>query len=159
MKLTKILCDRCGEYVEAQENYVQIIPRFINANMVSLPIDQLPIWLCEIMNKDFCIDCAHEIIRDALGSTKVNEEFVKAMQKMGQSSSSSLDEKAEDDDCDGTNTDSGEEQIKTRTRIDVGKVMALRKAGWSVKQIAEEFSVSVQAVYMVINKLKEEGRL
>lgn len=159
MQLTKILCDRCGAYVGAQDGYVQIIPKFMNANMVSLPIDQLPVWLYGIINKDFCIDCAHEIIRYALGGIKEEKDLAKAVSEMIANPPSENEAECKEHDSEESDADTDKESKSTRTRIDAGKVMALRKVGWSVKQIAEEFSVSETAIYKVINKLKEEGRL
>lgn len=36
---------------------------------------------------------------------------------------------------------------KAKKRVDVGKLIALHNAGWSVAKIADELKVSVQAVY------------
>jgi len=44
---------------------------------------------------------------------------------------------------------------KTNKKIDAGKVLALHKAGWSVKDIASELSCSDQTVY---NALKERDQ-
>jgi len=44
---------------------------------------------------------------------------------------------------------------KTNKKIDAGKVLALHKAGWKVKDIASELSCSDQTVY---NALKERDQ-
>lgn len=45
-----------------------------------------------------------------------------------------------------------------RKKIDTGKLMALHKAGWTVAKIAEELRVSERAVYLHLQKMKEENR-
>lgn len=43
-------------------------------------------------------------------------------------------------------------------RVDYGKVLALHKAGWKGKDIAEEVGVTPAAVCQILRKLKEEGK-
>lgn len=38
-----------------------------------------------------------------------------------------------------------------KKRVDAGKVLALKKAGWNAKRIAEDMGVSLQAVYKVLH--------
>lgn len=42
---------------------------------------------------------------------------------------------------------------KHRRRLDIGKIGALKKAGWTVKAIAEEMGCTESAVYNVLKKL------
>lgn len=42
--------------------------------------------------------------------------------------------------------------------IDVGKVRALRAAGWTLKAIAEEMGCSFQNISMILNKEKSDGQ-
>ena len=42
-----------------------------------------------------------------------------------------------------------------RSTVDKGKIQALKNAGWTVKQVAEECGCSVGAVYSVLNKSAE----
>lgn len=44
---------------------------------------------------------------------------------------------------------------KKRNTIDRGKVMALKNAGWSVKEIADEVRCSEQAVYNILKRLED----
>ena len=44
---------------------------------------------------------------------------------------------------------------KTAKPIDKGKIGALRKAGWTVAEIADEMKCSNATVYKVLNELKE----
>ena len=48
---------------------------------------------------------------------------------------------------------------KKREKIDMGKLIALAKAGRTKEWIAEEMGVSVATIYNYLKKAKEEGRL
>lgn len=52
-----------------------------------------------------------------------------------------------------------EDSRPKRKKLDEGKVIALKEAGWSAKMIAEEFGCSLQAVYKLLVRLKKAGRL
>lgn len=43
-----------------------------------------------------------------------------------------------------------------RKPVDTGKMMALRKAGWSMKKIADELGISESCVYNHLKRLEEE---
>ena len=45
---------------------------------------------------------------------------------------------------------------KNKLKVDTGKLMALRKAGWSVKKIAEELKISEGSVYNYLKKMEGE---
>lgn len=49
-----------------------------------------------------------------------------------------------------------EDAPKSPRRIDYGKIMALRDAGWTAKAIGEEMKMSESAVYQAISKIKKE---
>lgn len=42
----------------------------------------------------------------------------------------------------------------TKKKIDMGKLKALKEAGWKVKDMAIEFGVSKQAIYSQLEKLR-----
>lgn len=44
---------------------------------------------------------------------------------------------------------------KKRVQVDTGKLMALRKAGWSVPKIADELGIGKSTVYSYIVKMQE----
>jgi predicted transcriptional regulator len=46
-----------------------------------------------------------------------------------------------------------------RKPIDMGKLIALAKAGWTKEKIAEEMQISVATVYNYLKKVREEGKL
>ena len=47
---------------------------------------------------------------------------------------------------------------KKRKRLDMGKIMALKKAGWSNKAIAEEMGMTSGAVAVAISTYKKRGQ-
>lgn len=44
---------------------------------------------------------------------------------------------------------------KKRKPVDTGKLLALRKAGWSMKKIAEELGISETSVWNYLQKMEE----
>ncbi len=50
---------------------------------------------------------------------------------------------------------SGKER-KKKVAVDTGKLLALRKAGWTIGKIADELNVSVSTVCNYLKKLEEE---
>lgn len=48
---------------------------------------------------------------------------------------------------------------KKRKRLDMGKIMALKRAGWSNKSIAEEMGMTSNAVAVAISTYKKRGGL
>lgn len=49
-----------------------------------------------------------------------------------------------------------EPKNKRTLKVDTGKMLALRKAGWSMKKIAEELKISEGSVYNYLKKLEAE---
>lgn len=43
-----------------------------------------------------------------------------------------------------------------RKKVDIGKLKALRKAGWSMKKIGEELGISEGSVFNYLKKLEED---
>lgn len=127
MKKTVVICDCCGIELNGEEQGVQIVVQYSNPQSESM----LPKWSMELPKKDFCPECAQQFVHYLLGT----KERV----------SSSPAAKGEE-----------EQEIKRRTKIDVGKVLALKKAGWSVKNIAEEMHVSTPAIYNVLAKKEKK---
>lgn len=44
-----------------------------------------------------------------------------------------------------------------RKTVDTGKLMALRKAGWSMKKIGEELGISEGSVFNYLKRMEEEA--
>lgn len=47
---------------------------------------------------------------------------------------------------------------KKKKPIDTGKMLALRKAGWSMKKIGDELGISESSVFNYLKKLEQEGK-
>lgn len=80
----------------------------------------------------------------------------------GNGSSQTLcDNKCNEDDNNITevyNDNNSDENLKDtehKGKIDVGKALALRNAGWSIQKIADEFGVTYQGVYSALKKNKK----
>lgn len=54
--------------------------------------------------------------------------------------------------ADGPAVDSGPKRVK----IDTGKIMALRKAGWDLRKIADEMRISVSTVHKYVKMMEEK---
>ena len=46
-----------------------------------------------------------------------------------------------------------------KKKVDVGKLLALHKAGWKADKIADELRISVATVYNHLSKARKEGKL
>ena len=72
---------------------------------------------------------------------------------------------SQDSEADATQSDKllqeGKKKQPARRKVDVGKIMALKKAGWKTKDIADEMGMEPKAVSNVIwyesKKVKENG--
>ena len=51
---------------------------------------------------------------------------------------------------------SGQKNPKNKLKVDTGKMIALRRAGWSMKKIAEELKISEGSVYNYLKKMAGE---
>ena len=50
----------------------------------------------------------------------------------------------------------GKLQKPRRNSVDIGKIMALREAGWSLNRIADEMKMSKQSVWNAISRWKKK---
>lgn len=136
MKKILYICDRCKREIE--ENPVKLIAEEMDRESEDyLYDDPYP----ELKLLDLCKNCGDSIVglikrHCARGApATVNQDFEKAVEEMAQGSREENPPPAE-----------------KKHRLDAGKIQALRKAGWTVKAIAEEMSCSEQAVYNVLKK-------
>lgn len=138
MKRMLYTCDRCRKEITGDPVNIcmEVIDRENSDYLSDAPYP-------DIAELDFCRDCG-DFIADRIrhfckkGATAIiNEDFESAVEEMIATSQP-----------DPPPTD------KPKRRLDTGKVAALRKAGWTVKAIAEEMSCSEQTVYNALNKMK-----
>ena len=89
--------------------------------------------------KDICLECMEKIRR--LKFKKV----APVQQEEPQKEKAPKDEKAPKE---------AKGQQASKNSIDYGKVWALRKAGWPVKEICAEMKISDASVYIICKKMK-----
>lgn len=141
--MKKIICDKCRK--EITGNPVKIIFEEVDRNTEdycegTLHTDLACIDLCVT-----CKDALADMVRKFCGikaqrkPAVINQEFESAVQDMIATSQQEKDPPPTD---------------KPKRRLDTGKIMALRNAGWSVKAISEEMNCSEQGIYNVLNKKK-----
>ncbi|MGN0384573.1 MAG: hypothetical protein ACI4EX_01685 [Lachnospiraceae bacterium] len=140
MKKITYICDRCHKEIESN-------PMRFFADSIDRENDD---FICDdpypdMKKKDFCKDCCEFLVGLIRKSCKkgvpavINQEFESAVQDMIATSQQEKDPLPTD---------------KPKRRLDTGKIMALRNAGWSVKAISEEMNCSEQGIYNVLNKKK-----
>ena len=49
-----------------------------------------------------------------------------------------------------------EDQGKPKKKLDIGKIIALKKAGWSAADIAEELGTTAQSIYSAVYTYKKK---
>ena len=138
MKNVVYTCDRCRKEITGDPVKIcmEAVDRENGDYMCEAPYP-------DIAELDFCTDCGDFIAGQIRRFCKkgvpaiINEDF-----------KSAVDEMIATSQPDPPPTD------KPKRRLDTGKIAALRKAGWTVKAVAEEMSCSEQAVYNVLNKMK-----
>ena len=79
-------------------------------------------------NNHYCMDCMDKVRNFIAGNSALKEAKAEKPNKLG------------------------------ARRIDYGKIMALRNAGWTAKAIAEEMNMTETAVYQAISKYKKSQR-
>lgn len=129
MKLTQYICDRCSRKIEDEKRYKVYFKEMSSsedlkvANGVPFP---------DLVDCDFCNDCMMKIV-----AFITNEEIETVTIKE-----------------DAPTPPHSEDKPKKKTynkSIDKGKILALDKANWSVKEIAHECNCSQQTVYRIIS--------
>lgn len=89
--------------------------------------------------KEICRECTVKIWEQKI------EEIAPVQQEEPQKEKAPKDEKAPKE---------AKGQQASKNSIDYGKVWALRKAGWPVKEICAEMKISDASVYIICKKMK-----
>lgn len=115
--MTKIICDRCGQEIKEKPRYIA----FGIKNSAKSPEIFCPYEFCEK-----CIERIKAIIIDTtIDPTRITIELTAGPTESSPLAAGSTAKKAG----------------KRNTHIDMGKVNALREAGWSIGKIAEEIHI------------------
>lgn len=131
--MIKILCDRCGKEIKEHGEDIGYIIMGVNVN----PMKGVVLMHGEELNTDshYCTGCMNEIKAFIQNHKNVDLLSVNLPKTVSGS------EKSEQ---------------KGRKRIDIGKIVALKNAGWSNVKIADEMRMNPQAVANAIYQHKKK---
>ncbi|MDD2979553.1 MAG: helix-turn-helix domain containing protein [Hespellia sp.] len=147
--MIRIFCDRCGKEITKCKSHGYIALNTRDVKESSLAEDN------EFENNQYCSSCMKQI-----------REFIKAKPEVVVQD---LDQElVQDDKCDQNDekydqngkkcTENGEKCTDDdKKRIDKGKIIALKKAGWSNKDIAAEMHLEAQTVANVVYQFKKKS--
>lgn len=138
--MIKILCDRCGKEIKEHEEDIGYIIMGVNVNpMKGVVLMQGDDGLN--IDSHYCPNCMNEIKafinRKNIGllSTEPSKTVLRPHETVSKPE---------------------ETERKGRKRIDIGKIMALKNAGWSNVKIADEMGMNPQAVASAIYQHKKK---
>lgn len=144
--MIKYFCDRCGVEMtkEKRHGFVSVNTRD-KAEGDLLEENEFESWL-------FCKKCTEDIrryVRTLPLKPSQNDEKRSEPAESEAKPQETVSEEAEDESTTG------------KKKYDVGKIMALKKAGWKVKDIADEMKMTPQQVsnqiYLYNKKMQENG--
>ena len=142
--MRKIICDRCGADISKEPEYglIWMGTRDYNED-VSIDAFYGDDW----SERDFCDKCMGEIrdfiLNKPATPTEAPKEEPKAVEP--------VEPEAETEPA---------APVKVKPKeLDTGKIIALHKAGWGYKAIADELKSNVSAIGRVIRLAKEEGTI
>ena len=166
--MRKILCDRCGAEIQLKSRigYVAVNWR--------APSDESLMYENPYEGYDFCEQCIHDIVEVIDNVVLCQEEdkteqetpeelarrFVNAMKEV----SAPEPEESEEAESGSEDAETEPEEPKMvkpkgwsreKKDIDMGKLGALRRAGWSVPKIADEFGVSDSVIRRRMKEIEE----
>lgn len=132
--MVKVICDKCGAEITKD-------PIRLNMTYVDVMTGDIedPITSKEQRERDYCELCAKAILNFAEKPEVLRFEVaVKKKEK------------------EHTTKELEEDQSKTKKKLDIGKIMALKKAGWSAAKIADELETTVQSIYSAVYTYKKK---
>lgn len=139
--MIKILCDRCGKEMKEHGEDIGYIIMGVNVNpMKGVVLMQGDDGLN--IDSHYCPDCMNEI-----------KAFIQNRKNMSLLSTNPQKTVSEPHE---TLSKPEKTERKGRKRIDIGKIMALKNAGWSNAKIADEMGMNPQAVANAIYQHKKK---
>lgn len=131
--MVKVICDKCGAEITKD-------PIRLNMTYVDVMTGDIedPITSKEQRERDYCELCARYILNYAEKKAIVVVEHPTIKPKKTE-----VKEPEED-------------QSKPKKKLDIGKIMALKKAGWSAEDIAEELGTTPQSIYSAVYTYKKK---
>ena len=138
-----IRCDHCGKVIEGNPYKVCLeqIDRETDDYSIEQTEDQK-----KVREMDWCENCFRNLTAFLLDTS--HKLLVASPVTQGATASLKNTEETPVPDASGG--------AQKRTKIDMGKLKALFEAGWKVKDMAVEFGVSEQAIYLRLKQLQEE---
>ena len=148
--MIKIICNRCGVDIDGQIGYIAWnIKPDVNGELLEENIFE---------KSHFCMKCMEEIkgfINNSEESKIVNVNIpVKDIKMMSDEQWQKLTEKSKTKKSRAKEANNGSNKA-AGTKIDHGKIRALKNAGWSNKMIAEEMNMELKAVANSLYRHKE----
>ena len=130
--MIKIICDRCGG--EIKSNPVRIVPSVTKEDGISFGYEGWDI------TRDYCEKCVESILK-----------FMNGVHN-------AVDQEKNDNKIE-QNKERKRKYKTKRTHLDLGKIIALKNAGWSNSKIADEIGTTsasiASTIYNYKNKLVE----
>lgn len=157
--MVKVFCDRCCGMID-RSGWIGHISWTVNDG----GLDGMP-GPDAFKGHHFCMECMAAILeavqgggapKESRGEEASRKSEGDVSWKPGRSGEEGAPRKSEGEDVSGKpggGTDAGgQEAGKGRRRIDIGKVTALRNAGWSVAKIADEMGMHPQSIVNAIHR-------
>lgn len=134
--MVKVICDKCGAEITKD-------PIRLNMTYVDVMTGDIedPITSKEQRERDYCEVCAKAILNFAEKSEGLRFEYQAAVKKK---------------EKEHTTKEPEEDQSKPKKKLDIGKIMALKKAGWSAADIADELGTTAQSIYSAVYTYKKK---
>lgn len=131
--MIKMICDRCGKTIDADQYVGYIAWNFRDKASGDLTDENI------FENCDYCEECMNEINKFI---QRDPADLAAGPSDLAPMAAGQTDEKTG----------------KRNSQIDMGKVKALRDAGWSIGRIAEEMSVSPEEIAQEVYSTKKQER-
>ena len=134
--MVKVLCDKCGAEITKD-------PIRLNMTYVDVMTGDIedPITSKEQRERDYCELCAKAVLNFAEKPEFLRIEYQADVKKK---------------EKEHTIKEPEEDQSKPKKKLDIGKIMALKKAGWSAADIAEELGTTPQSIYSAVHTYKKK---
>lgn len=138
MKIVHIVykCDYCGHKIDPQSVEAVVLGN-IGHDDAFIPSDQVYHY------HDYCLEHLLTLKFQDDGSLLALED-----QGDGEAAEEELEPRED--------TEEAAEPEPEKKKIDLGKVGALLRNGWSAKEIADEFNIGISSAYYYIKKAKEQ---
>lgn len=128
MKKTVFVCNRCGKEIRTEMARI----RFELYDVLEKKLEDIT-WLDNDIH--LCISCTKQIMEEILREPEGEEK----------SPEGAPDPKGK------------HARLKKKDRLDAGKVMALHRAGWEDKKIADEMGATERQIYQCIRYQEEKA--